>query len=78
MAAISIVFTIARVAEMLAEDEEWLREISINMDPEEGCLWVIGIGEDEQPAFTEYGVECLRQIIIEERAFLARKAKPDP
>jgi hypothetical protein len=34
--------------------------------------------EDEQPAFTEYGVECLRQIIIQERAFLARKAKPDP
>lgn len=46
MAAISIVFTIARVAEMLGEDEEWLREISINMDPEEGRLWVIGIGED--------------------------------
>jgi hypothetical protein len=40
--------------------EEWLREISINMDPEEGRLWVIGIGEDRCPAFTEYGVECLK------------------
>jgi len=30
---------------MWGEDEEWLREISINMDPEEGQLWVIGIGE---------------------------------
>ena len=78
MAGISFVFAIARVAEMLGEDEEWLREISINMDPEEGHLWVIGIGEDQCPAFTEYGVECLRQIIIEERALLARKPKGDP
>jgi hypothetical protein len=77
MAAISFVFTIARVAEMLGEDEEWLRQISINMDPEEGHLWVIGTGEDQCPAFTEYGVECLRQIIIEERALLARKPKGD-
>ena len=75
VAGISFVFTIARVAEMLGEDEEWLREISINMDPEEGHLWVIGIGEDQYPAFTEYGVECLRQIIIEERALLARRPK---
>ena len=26
---------------------------------------VLGVGEDECPAFTEYGVKCLRQIIIE-------------
>ena len=46
------------------------------MDPEEGRLRVLGVGEDECPAFTEYGVECLRQIIIEERALReARKPK---
>ena len=45
MAAISYVFTIARVAQMLGEDEEWLREISIAMDPEEGRLRVLGVGE---------------------------------
>ena len=77
MAGIPFVFTIARVAEMLGEDEEWLREISTNMDPEEGHLWVIGIGEDRCPAFTEYGIECLKQIIIEERALLARKLDPN-
>ena len=77
MAAISFVFTIARVAEMLAEDEEWLGEISIGMDPEDGRLRVIGIGEDEYTAFTEYGVECLKQIVIDERALLARKATSD-
>jgi hypothetical protein len=34
MAGISYVFTISRVAEMLGEDEEWLDEISIVLDPE--------------------------------------------
>jgi hypothetical protein len=77
MAGIPFVFTVARVAEMLGEDEEWLREISTNMDPEESHLWVIGVGEDGCPAFTEYGIECLRQIIIEERALLARKRDPN-
>ena len=32
MAGISYVFTIGRVAEMLGEDEEWLDEISIELD----------------------------------------------
>jgi hypothetical protein len=76
MAGIPYVFTISHVAKMLGEDEEWLGEISINMDPEEGCLWVIGVGVDGCPAFTEYGIECLKQIIIEERALLARKHSP--
>jgi len=73
---IPFVFTIARVAEMLGEDATWLHEISINMDPEEGCLWVLGVGDDECPAFTEHGIECLKQIIIEERASAAAP-KPD-
>lgn len=38
MAGISFVFTIARVAEMLSEDEEWLHDLSLGMDPEDGCL----------------------------------------
>ena len=41
------------------------------MDPEEGQLWVIGVGDDQCPAFTEYGIECLKQIIIEERTLAA-------
>ena len=78
MAGIPYVFTINYVADMLGEDEEWLREISINMDPEEGCLWVHGVGENGCLAFTEYGIECLKQIIIEERALLARKPNKKP
>ena len=52
MAGISHVFTITRVAEMIGEDEDWLQEISIEMDPEDGCLTVLGPGEETITAFT--------------------------
>lgn len=68
MPAISAVFTIGHVAKMLGEDEDWLHELSINMFPEDGCLWVHGAGEHGVPAFTKYGIECLQQIIAGERA----------
>ena len=68
MAAISHVFTISHVARMLGEDEDWLFELQNDMFSEDGCLWVYGVGEDGTPAFTDFGIECLRQIIAEERA----------
>ena len=68
MAAIAAVFTIGHVARMLGEDEDWLHELSIDMFPEDGCLHVYGVGEDGVTAFTQYGIECLTQIIADERA----------
>jgi hypothetical protein len=74
LAAVASVFTITYVAEMLGEDEDWLHELSIDMFPEDGCLRVYGIGEDGVTAFTAHGIECLKQIITDERA--AGKAPP--
>lgn len=74
MAAVSAVFTIGYVAELLGEDEEWLHELSIDMSPEDGCLHVYGVGEDGVTAFAEYGIECLKQIVADERA--AGKSPP--
>jgi hypothetical protein len=68
LAAIAAVFTICYVANMLGEDEDWLHELSISMFPEDGCLHVHGVGDDGVTAFTEYGIECLQQIIADERA----------
>jgi hypothetical protein len=67
MAAISAVFTISYVANLVDEDEDWLCELSIGMEPEDGSLWVHGVGEDGVPAFTRDGIENLRQIIADER-----------
>ena len=68
VAAIASVFTIGYVANLLGEDEDWLHELSIDMFPEDGRLWVYGVGDYGVTAFTEYGIECLQQIIAHERA----------
>ena len=68
MAAIAAVFTIGYLANMLGQDEDRLHDLSIDMFPEDGCLYVYGVGEDGVTAFTQYGIECLKQIIADERA----------
>ena len=80
MAGIGHVFTISRVAEMLGEDEDWLQEISIEMDPEDGRLIVWGTGEQTITAFTDLGVENLAQIVEIHKAnpnLMARYTKGD-
>jgi hypothetical protein len=68
MAAIAHVFTISYVAEMLGEDEDWLHELSIDMFPEDGRLHVYTGKDDAATAFTDYGIECLKQIIADRRS----------
>ena len=63
MAGISHVFTISRVADMLGEDENLLQEISIDMDPEDGRLTILGPGEEATTAFTQVGVENLAELV---------------
>ena len=67
MAAIRAVPAIGYVATLLGADEDWLFDLSISMFPEDGCLWVHGVGEDGVPAFTRDGIENLRQIIADAR-----------
>lgn len=61
--AIAGVFTIGYVTYLLGEDEDGLHDLSIDMFPEDGSLSVYGAGEEGVTAFTEYGIECLRQIM---------------
>ena len=63
MAAIAHVLTLARVAQLLGEDEDLLHDISIKMEPEDSVIGVHGIGDDYTPAFTDFGVENLRERI---------------
>jgi hypothetical protein len=72
--AIAGVFTIGYVTYLPGEDEDGLHDLSIDMFPEHGSLSVYGAGEEGVTAFTEYGIECLRQIIADERA--AGRAPP--
>jgi hypothetical protein len=63
MAGISYVFTITRVAKMIGEDEEWLQNICTEMDPEDGRLTVLGLGEEAITAFTRSGVDNLVELV---------------
>ena len=57
------VFTIGRVAKDLGEDEDWLWDVANGMDPEDGVIWVYGIGDDGVMAFTDFGIENLMELI---------------
>ena len=57
------VHTIARVAEMLGENEDWLWEVATEMDQEDGLIWVYGPGDESVMAFTDFGIETLTGII---------------
>jgi hypothetical protein len=63
MAAISSVYTVGLVAQMLNEDEDWLDEISIEIPPEEGRLSVWQGDGSAVTAFTEFGIENLKYVI---------------
>ena len=53
---------------MLAVDEDWLHELSLGMEPEDGRLWIIctpGEQGEGGVAFTAFGIENLRQLIAD-------------
>jgi hypothetical protein len=62
------VTTIARVAATLGEDEDWLWEVANEMDQEDGLIWVYGPGDDGIMAFTDFGIETLRELIAMHKA----------
>lgn len=54
--------TIAQVAKDLGEDEDWLRDIAIEMEIEDGLIWVYGVGEDGVQA-SDFGIENLIELV---------------
>lgn len=66
MAAISYVFTMRRAAQMLGHDEDLLWNLLEQFEPEDGLIWVFDIDEKEVPAFTDFGLDNLREIISDQ------------
>jgi len=62
------VSTIALVARKLGEDKDWLADLALGMDPEDGLTWVFSPDhEDGLMAFTPDGVENLVALIADNR-----------
>lgn len=71
------VSTLTLVARELGVDEDWLADIAIEMDPEDGLIWVYGPGdEDCSMAFSEDGIDTLQDLIRERKA--QRNFSPKP
>ena len=67
MATITAVFTLAAVAETLGVSEDLLHDLSIEMEPEDGCIAVYGPGGAYTPALTTSGIEYLKLVLDEKR-----------
>jgi hypothetical protein len=66
MAAISYIFTLERVADLLNEDPDGLDEICMEMTQEDGLIQIYRKNDEYTRGFTAHGIEIL-QGLIEER-----------
>jgi hypothetical protein len=59
--------TIDRVAAELGETVDRIFDLAINMEPEDGVIWVYGLGDDSIIAFSPFGIKNLRELIEMDR-----------
>jgi hypothetical protein len=59
--------TMDLVAQELGEDVDWLRDVAIEMDVEDGVIWVYGVNDEGILAFTDFGIETLVELIRSHR-----------
>ena len=57
------VTTIDRVAADLGESVDRLYDVAMEMDAEDGVIWVYGPGHLQVMAFTDFGIETLIKLI---------------
>jgi hypothetical protein len=57
------VTVIAAVAQQLGVDEDLLHDLSVGLEPEDGPIRVYGLGDDSILAFTDEGVDELKNLL---------------
>ena len=57
------VTTVDRVAERLGESIDFIHDVALEMDTEDGVIWVYGLGDDGVLAFTDFAIETLVELI---------------
>ena len=60
---VSHVRTVDRVAKELGEDIDFLFDVAMEMEPEDGVIWVLSLDDDSVIAFTDFGVDSLVELI---------------
>ena len=67
--------TIDRIAKDLGEDVDFLFDVAIEMEPEDGLIWVLGFGDESVMAFTDDGVDSLVELIKIPREMTPREKR---
>ncbi|MGB5086218.1 MAG: hypothetical protein WBO09_16830 [Methylocystis silviterrae] len=57
------VTTVERVAAPLGESVDFIHDVALEMDTEDGVVWVYGVGDDGVLTFTNFGIETLVELI---------------
>ena len=57
------VTVIAAVAQQLGVDEDLLHDLSVGLEPEDGLIRVYGLDDDSILAFTDEGVDELKNLV---------------
>ena len=60
---VSHIKTIDLVAKELGEDIDPLHDVALEMEPEDGLVWVHSLDDEGVIAFTEFGVESLVELL---------------
>ena len=82
MAATSTIYTLRHVAKKIGEDEEFVWETAINMEPWDGCIHIhddqFSDDNDWPPktGFTDDGIDYLVELIANVRSHEANTKSP--
>ncbi len=60
---VSRVRTIDRIAKELGEDVDFLFDVAMEMETEDGVIWVLSLDDESVLAFTDFGVDSLVELI---------------
>ena len=72
---VSHVRTIDRVAKDLGEDVDFLFDVAMEMETEDGVIWVLSLDDESIMAFTDFGVDSLAELITIHREMPPREQR---
>ena len=72
---VSHVRTVDPVAKELGEDVGFLYDVAVEMEPEDGVIWVQGLDDERVTAFTDDGVDSLVELIKIHREMPSREGR---
>ena len=77
MAAISHIKSLRLVAQEIGEDEELLSDLLLELEPEDGVIWVYDMDDRRCEALTDFGIENLKAVLSEHKKNIVGKNKSD-